>query len=167
MKRNGWLAGLIALFPWVFGCSGAGTPRAEADWEPGRYVLEATLSSPGVRAGEPPARYQAELMVSLTGALTLTSSTGICRDPTFPVDDRARGERTFECGEATYRLRPGPRTVTGQITAPIVVERTVTECVRYTTNSTGQQVCAEFRERVERSTRLATARLNVHAEPGR
>ena len=156
---------LAALVPALAACSSAGAggpPPEPANWEPGQYVLEATVASPsgGAPSGSTP--YQAELVISPTGAMSLTSSAGLCVDPAQTAEDRARGQRTFRCGETTYRLRAGTGTVAGEITAPVVVETMVTECLRFEMNpTTGTNECVQNQKKLVRTSTQVRAQLRV------
>lgn len=117
MRRPVWLV-LLAL---VAGCAtGGGRPPAPVTWPPGQYFLEATVSYV-TRFGIQRDEHSAELHVEADQSIRLDSQTGICRDP-LPLElqrDESRGVRTFRCGEVTFEIRPGPGTVTGQLSITV------------------------------------------------
>jgi hypothetical protein len=122
-------------------------------WTPGRYNLQATVGTGSVTDQE----FDAILTVAPDGSIGLSSSTGLCVDPTQAATarDRERGERTFECGEAVYRVRSTPSGVRGEVLASILEE--YTETVPCPTSSSG--TCTVVR------TRRVTRRANLTVNP--
>jgi hypothetical protein len=82
-------------------------------------VLEATIG--GSLANQD---FRAVLTVAPDGSTSMDSSTGLCRDPR--PDQAGRddelSQRTFECGEAMYVVRPTSTGVRGDIRATILEE---------------------------------------------
>ena len=118
-----YLSWIFSVVLGVSACSsaGGGSPEqvAPVSWMPGRYSLEATVGTE-LTAQE----FRADLTIAADGAMTLNSSSGLCEAPT-PSQiqrDQERGQATFECGEALYRLRAAPGTVRGDIRASILQE---------------------------------------------
>jgi hypothetical protein len=96
--------------------TGTGAP---VPWTPGRYEMEATVGSSISDQG-----FRAVLTIAPDGSMSLTSSTGLCVDPNPAAAERdqARAQRTFDCGDAAYTVRPVPAGVRGRIVASILEE---------------------------------------------
>ena len=124
-------------------------------WTPGRWSMEATVGTGSITDSE----YSGILTIAPDGAMSLESSSGLCVEPTRAATarDRERGERTFECGEAVYRVRSTPSGVRGEIVASILEE--YTETVPCPTTSTGTCTVVRTR-RVTRRSDLAVSPLN-------
>jgi hypothetical protein len=109
--------------------AGGGAPDetvAPASWMPGRYALEASVGRD--LTGQ---EFRADLNIAPDGVMTLNSSSGLCqpRTPSQVQRDQERGQATFECGDATYRLRPVPGSLRGDIVASVLEEiRVQTAC---------------------------------------
>jgi hypothetical protein len=127
MKRKRGVA-WIALGTWACSSSGGGPAEqvAPASWTPGRYALEAEVGNSLTDE-----TFTAQLTIGPDGTMTMNSSSGLCQTPT-PSQvqrDQERGQATFECGDATWRLRAAPGTVRGDIRASILEEyRAPTPC---------------------------------------
>jgi hypothetical protein len=100
------------------GCGPQLIPTAIA-WTPGRYSLEATVGEM-LSAGE----IRAQLTIAPGGEMSLASSTGLCRDrdASDMQRDLSRGQMMFECGDATFRVRPVPGSVRGEVNASVLEE---------------------------------------------
>jgi hypothetical protein len=160
MTRFGAFAVAVLL---AAGCSSTGARSAPPEpFQPGEYLLEGSVRY-GSGSEAKVDRHEAELVVEADQEMTLTATTGLCQGPPLPDvgQDRARGIRTFVCGEARYELRPAAGTIIGDVIVRVVEVVRVTECVEYRTTPEGQRVCVRTVERtVERPT-LKGARLNV------
>jgi hypothetical protein len=97
--------------------TGTGGP---VPWTPGRYVLEATVGGGSLSDHD----FRAILTVAPDGSTSMDSSTGLCRDPRPDQAGRddALSQRTFECGDALYMVRPTSTGVRGEIRAAILEE---------------------------------------------
>jgi hypothetical protein len=97
--------------------TGTGGP---VPWTPGRYVLEATVGR-GTLSDQD---FRAILTVAPDGSASMESSTGLCRDPRPDQAGRddALSQRTFECGDAVFVVRPTSTGVRGDIRASILEE---------------------------------------------
>lgn len=102
----------------VVGCGPQLIPTPIA-WTPGRYSLEATVGET-LSAGE----IRAQLTIAPGGEMSLSSSTGLCRDrdASDVQRDLARGQMMLECGDAVFRVRPVPGSVRGEVTASVLEE---------------------------------------------
>ena len=149
---------LLLLVPLFGACASAGgAPAAPVSWQPGRYILEATVTNQeGVTSKRN--EYRAELVIGADGAMTMTSPSGACKDNSG--QDGAPGQKRFQCGEESYRLRPGVGTVTGEIEVQIAVEAIVTECVPQ--NNVDNR-CAGTPDKSVKSTKQVRAPLRVRA----
>ncbi len=132
---------------------GGGAPEqvAPVSWMPGRYALEASVGRE--MTGQ---EFRADLTVAPDGTMTLDSSSGLCLRPTPSqvLADQARGQATFDCGDAVFRLRAIPGSVRGEIVASVLEEsRTQTAC------PVGQAGPC-YIMRTERVTRRADLRVN-------
>ena len=119
---------IVVLGTWACSSSGGGSPEqvAPLSWMPGRYALEATVGTE-LSAQD----FSAQLAIAADGSMTLNSSSGLCQAPTPSQvqSDLERGQATFECGDAVYRLRAASGTVRGNIQASILEEyRAQTAC---------------------------------------
>jgi hypothetical protein len=133
--------------------TGTGGP---VPWTPGRYALEAVIGN-GITDQE----FRAVLTITPDGSMSLASSTGLCVDPTPAAADRDRasGQRTFECGEAVYRVRPTPNSVRGEIIASILEE--YEDRIPCASASDAQRTCPIMRtRRVTRDANLTVSSLN-------
>jgi hypothetical protein len=119
-------------------------------------VLEATV---GTTLSDQ--EFRAVLTVAPDGTMSLASSTGLCVDPNPAASDRdrANGQRTFECGEAVYRVRPTPSSVRGEIRASILEE--YEDRLPCPTASDSQRMCPIMRtRRVVREANLQVSSLD-------
>jgi hypothetical protein len=160
MKTMGSLPALMFA---LAACSAAGTtPGAPPTWQTGRYELEASISYSYGGSSRTEER-RAELLVEPGGALSLISSVGLCREPPPGErgEDEARGQRSFQCGEDRYTLRPAAQSVAGEMVVPVEESEVVRECARYETAPDGSRVCAEYRERMVTRTVMKRARMTV------
>ena len=144
----------LALGMWACSSSGGGSPEpvAPVSWRPGRYALEVSV---GTTISD--MTFTAQLTIAADGAMSLNSSSGLCQTPT-PSQiqrDQERGQATFECGDATWRLRAAPGTVRGDIQASILEEYQA-----QTTCPPGRAGPC-FIMRTQRVTRTADATVNV------
>ncbi len=147
----------------VFAAVACGTPSTYSTgtggpvpWTPGRYALEAVI---GDRVTDQ--EFRAVLTIAPDGGMSLASSTGLCVDPTPAATDRDRatGQRTFECGEAVYRVRPTPGSVRGEIRASILEE--YEDRIPCANASDAQRMCPIMRtRRVTRDASLVVGALN-------
>ncbi len=138
-----------------------GVPAPPLSWPTGQYVLEATIRYPqDSRHAEYTAieRHSAELTIAPNGTMSLSSPFGSCRDPRPDAAmDRARGTRSFDCGTATYHLRPGRGTVIGELVATVLEERRVRgRCIQYDGGE-----CSEFSWDIQSRQTDKRARLTV------
>jgi hypothetical protein len=104
----------------ALGCSGmGGPPSTPIAWTPGRYAVEATLGE-SLSATE----VRAQLTIAPDHQMRLDSSTGLCQPRTQADIDRdlSRGQATFACGEATFRFRPIPGGVRGDVRGSVLEE---------------------------------------------
>jgi hypothetical protein len=110
------MGGLACASPSTYS-TGTGSP---VPWTPGRYVLEARVGRGSLSDQD----FRAVLTVAPDGSASLDSSTGLCRDPRPDQAGRdvALSQRTFECGDALYMLRPTSTGVRGDIRASILEE---------------------------------------------
>jgi hypothetical protein len=132
--------------------TGTGGP---VPWTPGRYVLEATVGRGSLSDQD----FSAILTIAPDGSASMESSTGICRDPRPDQAGRddALSQRTFECGDALYMVRPTPAGVRGRISATILEEYEARVPCPPTSNQT---VCTIMRtERVTRGADLTVSPL--------
>jgi hypothetical protein len=136
----------------LLGCSAmGGPPTTPVPWTPGQYSLEATvgetLSAEDVRA---------QLTIAPDSRISLASSTGLCRerDAAEVERDFARGRATFECGDATFQIRPIPGSVRGEVRASVLEE------VREQTTCPLGRTPPCFIMRTQRVTRSADLRVN-------
>lgn len=111
----------VVLGTWACSSTGGGSPEpvAPGSWTPGLYALEA-----GAGTDSSAQEFRADLAIGADGTMSLSSSSGLCLAPT-PSQiqrDQERGQATFECGEALYRLRAAPGTVRGDIRASMLEE---------------------------------------------
>jgi hypothetical protein len=83
-------------------------------------VLEATVGR-GTLSDQD---FRAILTVAPDGSASMESSTGLCRDPRPDQAGRddALSQRTFECGDAVFVVRPTSTGVRGDIRASILEE---------------------------------------------
>ena len=97
--------------------TGTGGP---VPWTPGRYVLEARVGRGSLSDQD----FRAILTIAPDGAASMESSTGLCRDPRPDGVGRDLdwSQRTFECGDAFYILRPTSTGLRGEIRASILEE---------------------------------------------
>lgn len=123
---------LLLLLPLVAGCASSGSvPVAPLTWPPGTYYLEATVA---YESGFGTLRdtYSGDLEIQPDGSMRLDNHLGgVCQDPT-PQELRRDAEqrrRVFRCGDATYVLRPGMETVTGELRASVTEDYEVVQCV--------------------------------------
>jgi hypothetical protein len=131
--------------------TGTGDP---VPWTPGRYVLEATVGG-SLSAQD----FRAILTVAPDGSTSMESSTGLCRDPRPDQAGRddALSQRTFECGDALYMVRPTSTGVRGDIRATILEEYEARVPCPPTSN---RQVCTIMRtQRVVRTASLTVSPL--------
>jgi hypothetical protein len=152
MAVAGVLGALACASPSTYS-TGTGGP---VPWTPGRYVLEATVGRGSLSDQD----IRGILTVAPDGSLSLESSTGLCRDPS-PArtdQDRALAQRTFECGDAVYRVRPAPTGVRGEVRAGILEEYAATvPCPRTSTRAS----CTIMRtRRVVRTAELTVSALD-------
>lgn len=112
---------MVFLGAWACSSAGGGAPEqvAPVSWMPGRYALEARVGRELTDE-----EFRADLTIAADGVMTLNSSSGLCqpRTPSQIQADHERGQATFECGDATYRLRAIPGSVRGDIVASILEE---------------------------------------------
>ena len=156
-------------------CSSAGGgPSSSSDpisWPAGEYVLEASVryrQDSSFGTGSATERYIADLTITPSGSMTLDSSSGLCMDRLLNKvqGDAALGERTFECGNATFSLRPRGTSVGGEISVSVREEvRQRGPCIAYTTGANGQQVCTEYSWTVVSRMTTKRARLRVQGGP--
>ncbi len=152
-------------------CSTTGAPSAPAPspliWPAGDYVLEASVrynQATTYSESTLTEDFVAYLNVAPDGSLTLTSSSGLCRDPLDPRARReeARGRRGFECGDVTYAFGPGGGTIRGEMTAAVwETFRVPGPCKRYGTGADGRSICIEPSWRVVSQRSVKRARLRV------
>jgi hypothetical protein len=152
-------------------CSANAGPPASAPspliWPAGEYVLEASVryneatpSSESTLTED----FVAYLNVAPDGSLTLTSSSGLCRDPLDPRQRREenRGRRGFECGDVTYAFGPAGGTIRGEMTARVwETFRVPGPCKRYGATVDGRTVCLEPSWRVVSRSSVKSARLRI------
>jgi hypothetical protein len=146
------LLGALACAPPSTYSTGTGSP---VPWTPGRYVLEATVGRGSLSDQD----FSAVLTIAPDGSASLDSSTGLCRDPRPDQAgrDEALSQRTFECGDALYMVRPTPTGVRGDIRVSILEEYEATvPCPPTSTRPT----CAIMRtRRVTRTAALSVSSL--------
>ena len=151
---------LIVLAVSACSAGAPASPPGPVVWPVGQYDLQAsvpyTRASPVTETTEFE-EYLAELTVAPDGSLTLTSSSGLCREPLRPPrrrDEDIRGQ-SFQCGDdVLYSLEPGSGTVRGEIRARVVETHRVP---RACTRRGVRQTCWDIRYR----TRTKTVRLRV------
>ncbi|MGE0157933.1 MAG: hypothetical protein AB7T31_00900 [Gemmatimonadales bacterium] len=147
------MLGALACAPPSTYSTGTGGP---VPWTPGRYVLEATVGTGSLSDQD----FRAVLTIAPDGDMTLDSSTGLCRDPTLSQlhQDEASAQRSFECGDAYYRVQPTPGGVRGDIRATIQEEY---EAQVPCPSNVTRPVCTIMRTRtVVRSERLRVSTLD-------
>ena len=158
------LAPSLAAALCAAGCATSG-PAAQTSlvWPTGRYELEANVDYDTSR-GARTERFTGELLVRTDGSLLLTSSSGACLDPSEidKASDRERGERSFECGDVRYVLRPAGSRVVGQVAASVDVEVVVSTCIKYMTDKDGNQVCTQTDEHTETHREIKRAQVTSH-----
>ena len=152
-------------------CSSTGgspaPPSGPLSWPAGQYHIEATVRyNEGSFSQISPARdeYFADLTIAPSGSMTLSSSSGLCQDPFPPAAtrDRARGRRSFECGDVTFDLRPMGQTINGDALASVreaYLRRG--PCRRYEAGSDGRRRCVEYSWTVEHRMTVKRARLRI------
>jgi hypothetical protein len=141
------------------GCATKG-PAASTSlaWPAGRFELAANITYDN-RGSSQTDRFTADLEIGSDGSLTLNSSSGLCVEPSAlrKDSDRERGERTFECGDVRYVLRPAGSRVIGQVTTSVQVQEVISTCVEYATDKDGNRVCMRTEEHTEMRTMIKQA----------
>jgi len=156
------VAPLVSVLCAVSACSppstvGAGGGDTTVPWTPGRYAMEATVGTGSITDQE----FRAVLTVAPDGSMSLDSSTGLCQAPPPPAvgQQQALGQRTFQCGDAVYTVRPTPSGVRGNLRASVLEEYPAT--VPCPIGSAAQRVCTIMRtRRVTRNADLTVSSLN-------
>ncbi len=154
----------------VGGCVGSRTGSdSEGErlpWQAGRYELSGSVryrQDTEMIESSATLRYEAELEIGADGSMRMLSSSGLCLDrtPDQVARDQARWQRTFECNEVTYLLKPAPETIRGEMRV-IVTEsiRSRGPCIQYGTVD-NQQVCIayEWTLRPRAASKRATLRV--------
>jgi len=101
-------------------------PQGPVAWTPGRYTLESSVGN-DITSEE----FTADLTILSASEMSLSASSGICQvqTPSDVARDMERGQRTFDCGDAVWTMRPIPGGVRGTIRASVLVEyRAETSC---------------------------------------
>jgi hypothetical protein len=139
---------------------------------PGTYDLVATVnyrmdSELGTRTERQ--EHRAELIVAPDQTLSFTSTSGLCRTQT-PDElqrDRARRQRSFDCQDAHFTLKPMAGSVGG--TVGITVQEGIRKkgpCKRWEDTAGGQRTCAVYSWQVSYRTLNKRASLRVMGREG-
>ena len=162
---------LLLLLIAVPACSSTGRspapPAGPLSWPAGQYRLEGTVRyNQGQGSEISPTRddYFADLTIAPSGSMILTSSSGICRAPSASAveRDRARGRKSFECGDVTFDIRPMGQRIGGEILASVrEAYRERGPCRRYETGVDGQRICVEYSWSVRTRTAVKRERLRI------
>jgi len=173
MKRPLWTGlplGLSSAFV-LAGCATAGggkqKPWEPPPWTPGTYELVATVtyradSELGINTDR--VEHRGELIVAADQSLTFTSTSGLCRTqtPDEVQRDRARGQRSFNCQEAQYYLKPLGGSVGGKVTISVQEGiRTKGPCELWEDTPGGQRACVRYSWQVNHRVRSKQASLRV------
>jgi hypothetical protein len=153
--------------------AGGGAPSSSPgpiNWPAGEFVLEGTVTyneaTPSYQ-GTATEDYVAYLDIADDGSSTLTSSTGLCREP---IRARVRRDETvagrfFECGDVTYFFGPGGGTIRGELSARVEETfRVPGPCRGRGTGADGQSICIRPSWRIDYRTSTKRARLRVSEE---
>jgi hypothetical protein len=127
------LAPALALASLTACASGGGVSSAPLAWPPGEYYLEATITYAGAGGtGRHEDLYSGDLYISSDQSLRMDAHFSTCLAPTASELERdaRRGVRTFNCGPASFEIRPGGETVTARI--QVIVQEEY-----------GEQVCTQ------------------------
>lgn len=149
IRRALWVAmcfGACAPGPYVEG------PQGAVAWTPGRYTLEASVGNE-ITSEE----FRADLTIAQDNAMNLNASSGNClaQTPSDIARDMERGQRTFECGDATWMVRATPGGVRGTVRASVLVE------VREPTPCPAGRAGPCFMMRTQRQVRTEPLRVQV------
>ena len=149
----------------------AGPAPGPLEWPVGRFHLRGTIQyrrDTGSAQSTATEEHWADLTIGPTGEMRMESSTGLCRDPA-PEEVKmgmARGQRRFQCGDASYFLQPAGSTVRAELT--VSISQAVREragCIRWETVN-NHRTCAEYgyniRERQE--TRRVSMRVETEGQ---
>ncbi len=156
---------IVPICVLVAACSSAGTTgERPAAWPTGRFEIEATLNYVN-RGNTETERRVGELTIDPSGAMSLTSSRGLCLEPTQMQKDadKARGQSSFVCGDEGWVLMPGPGNVRGQLRTTVSVEEIVTVCAEYATDANGNRVCVRSEDHIQ--TRQLALRAQLTSRP--
>ena len=161
---------LLFLVAMVGGCATAGSesalPTEPIAWPVGQYLLEGSVEYQ--RDTEWAVRtvwtdYRAELDILADGTMSLSSSSGPCRESLSGLvrQDRVPRQRTFSCNEVTYVLRPMAGTIQGEIRVWVIeaIQQQGLCSRRGIVN--GLEVCAAYARVVRERPVDKTARLRV------
>jgi hypothetical protein len=164
--------GISSVFV-LAGCATSGGESKESweppPWTPGSYELVASVtyradSELGTRTERMENR--AEVIVAPDQTLSFTSTSGLCRTqtPDEIMQDRARGQRSFDCQDAHFILKPMGGSVGGTVSISVQEGiRTKGPCQTWEDTPGGQRVCVAYNWHVTYQTRSKRASLRVMA----
>lgn len=127
MRALGWVPAIVLA---TTSCASGGGPETlgpPISWTPGHYTLEASVPTADGGSEE----LTADLRIRADGSMSLLSPIGSCRLPTEREleRDEVRRQRTFDCGDAVYVVRPTVDRVRGEVRARVTEQyRVVVPC---------------------------------------
>ena len=161
---------LLFLVAMVGGCATAGSesalPTEPIAWPVGQYLLEGSVEYR--RDTEWAVRtvwtdYRAELDILADGTMSLSSSSGPCRESPFGEvrQDRVPRQRTFSCNDVSYVLKPMVGTIRGEIRVWVIEAIRQQGLCRRRGLQNGLEVCAAYARVVREQPVDKMVRLSV------
>ena len=165
MKCSPLLAALLLLpSACAFGSGSSDPAPGPLEWPEGEFVLMGTVQytrATGTTKSTAAQTHEATLVIGVDGYMTLETTTGMCptQNPQEVERQLDRGYRSFQCGGASFTVRPAGSLVRGTMSVTVPhVTREREGCIAY---SNDKKTCLEYSYNYRESSRRAGAPLRV------